>query len=115
MLRLRLYSVALREYGVVVFQVGAGYEGQLMLPRGNHWFLMVGELPRSPWRAYGSPASMAAVKVAHAVVEVAGRRLETYVESPLHCGGMRLAGRELLNMLKLLLDGPAGRTCIQLG
>lgn len=111
-LRLRLYNAALEEYGEIPFQVDTGYEGPLMLPRSEYEFFMIGELPRSLWRRYRTLTDTVTMRVARAVAEVAGARMEVYIESPLHGGGKRLAGREVLNRLRVLLDGPAGRLCL---
>ena len=111
-IRLRLYNAALEEYGEIPLQVDTGYEGPVMLPRGEYEFFMIGELPRSLWRSYRTLADTVTMRVARAVAEVAGRRMEVYVESPLYGGGKRLVGREVLNKLRLLLDGPGGRACI---
>jgi predicted aspartyl protease len=111
-LRVRLYNAALEEYGEIPLQVDTGYEGPIMLPRGEYEFFMIGELPRSLWRVYKTLTDTVTMRVARAVVEVAGRRLETYIESPLYGGGKRLVGRELLNRLTLLLDGPKSVLCM---
>ena len=111
-LRLRLYNAALEEYGEIALQVDTGYEGPIMLPRGEYEFFMIGELPRSLWRTYRTLADTVTMRVARAVAEAAGRRFEVYVESPLYGGGKRLVGREVLNRLRLLLDGPSSRACI---
>jgi len=111
-LRLRLYNAALEEYGEIPLQVDTGYEGPIMLPRGDYEFFMIGELPRSLWRSYRTLTDTVTMRTARAVVEACGAKLEAYVESPLYGGGRRLVGRELLNRLRLLLDGPRGEACI---
>ena len=111
-LHLRLLNAALEDYGVVEVQVDTGYEGPIMLPRSDYEFFMAGELPRSLWRTYRSLTGVVTMRVAHALVEIGGRQLETYVESPLYGGGKRLVGRELLNKLVTLLNGPQERACI---
>ena len=111
-LRARLYNAALEEYGEIPLQIDTGYEGPIMMPRGEYEFFMIGELPRSLWRTYRTLSDTVTMRVARAVIEVAGKRLETYVETPLYGGGKRLAGRELLNNLRIILDGPAKKTCI---
>jgi len=110
-LRVKLYNAALEEYGEIPLQVDTGYEGAIMLPRGEYEFFMIGELPRSLWRTYRTLTDTVTMRVARAVVEVAGQQLETYVEAPLYGGGKRLAGRELLNKLTILLNGSEGRLC----
>ena len=111
-LRLRLYNAALEEYGEIPLQVDTGYEGPLMLPRGDYEFFMIGELPRSLWRSYRTLTDTVTMRTAHAIVEACGERIETYVETPLHGGGRRLVGREVLNRLRRLLDGPRLEACI---
>ena len=111
-LRLRLYNAALEEYGEIALQVDTGYEGPIMLPRGEYEFFMIGELPRSLWRTYRTLADTVTMRVARTVAEAAGRRLEVYIETPLYGGGKRLVGREVLNKLRVLLDGPSTRACI---
>ncbi len=111
-IRLRLFNAALEEYGEIPLQVDTGYEGPIMLPRGDYEFFMIGELPRSLWRRYRTLTDTVTMRTARAVAVIGGERLEVYVESPLYGGGKRLVGREVLNRLRLLLDGPAGETCL---
>jgi predicted aspartyl protease len=111
-IRLRLYNAALEEYGEIPLQVDTGYEGPVMMPRGEYEFFQIGELPRSLWRSYRTLTDTVTMRTARAVAEVAGRRLEVYIESPLYGGGRRLVGREVLNQLCLLLDGPSLEACI---
>ena len=111
-LRLRLLNAALEEYGEIPLQVDTGYEGPVMLPSNEYEFFMIGELPRSLWRRYRTLTDTVTMRTARAVAVIGGTRLEVYVESPLYGGGKRLVGREGLNRLRLLLDGPAGETCL---
>jgi len=52
------------------------------------------------------------MRVARAIVEIEDVKYEVYVESPLHGGRKRLLGRELLNKLSVVLDGPRRSCCI---
>ena len=83
-----------------------------MASRGTYNHFLVAKLPRSLWRAYKTLAGVVEVEIARAILEVAGRRLEVYVESPVYGGGRYLVGREALNKLTLLLDGVNGKTCM---
>jgi hypothetical protein len=53
------------------------------------------------------------MRVARAFVQTeGGRMVETVVETPLFGTGKLLLGRAVLNSLSLLLDGPAGVSCL---
>jgi len=114
-IRVRLYNAALEGYGEIPLQVDTGFEGGVMLERGDYEFFAIGELPRSLWRRYRSLTGVVEMRTAHALAEVCGRRLEVYVEAPLAGPGKRLAGRELLNRLALLLHGPRLEACVEQG
>ena len=111
-LKAKLYNLALEPLGEVSLAIDTGFEGSVMVPRDVYDHFLVAELPRSLWRAYKTLTGVVEMRVARALLEVAGKRIEVYVESPVYGGGRYLVGREVLNKLTLLLDGVHGRTCI---
>lgn len=111
-LRLRLFNLMLEEFGEVELRVDTGFEGSIMLDRESYEFFAVGELPRDAWRLYRTLAGPLPMRVARAFAELGGSRLEVFVETPLYGGGKRLVGRELLNSLVLVLDGPGRAACL---
>ena len=90
--------------------VGTGFEGSILLPTDIYKFFQIGELPRSMWRTYKTMAGSITMRVARAIAEINGEKLEAFVESPL-LGGKLLIGRELLNKLVIVLDGPRKLCC----
>ena len=83
-----------------------------MASRGTYNYFLVAKLPRSLWRAYKTLAGVVEVGIARALLEVAGRRLKVYIESPVYGDSRYLVGREVLNKLILLLDSVNGGTCL---
>ena len=108
----RLFNLAGEEYGLVRLQVDTGFEGSILLPSDAYEFFKIAELPQSMWRLYRTLTGSLTMRTARALAEVAGRRLEVIVETPLYGGWAALAGREFLSRLRLLLDGPARRLCV---
>jgi predicted aspartyl protease len=111
-LRVRLFNLAGEEFGTVELGVDTGFEGSILLDREAYEFFAVGELPREAWRRYRTFAGPLPMRTARAVAELGGRRVEVLVETPLYGGGKRLVGRELLNKLVLVLDGPRREACV---
>jgi len=111
-LRVRLFNLAGEEFGVVELGVDTGFEGSILLEREAYEFFAVGELPREAWRRYRTLAGPLPVRTSRAIAELGGERVEVLVETPLYGGGKRLAGRELLNMIALVLDGPRREACV---
>jgi len=111
-LRAKLYNLALEPLGEINLPIDTGFEGSIMVPRNVYDHFLIAELPRSLWRAYKTLTGIVEMRVARALLEVAGRRLEVYVESPVYGGGRYLVGREVLNKLKILLDGPGKQVCV---
>ncbi len=108
----RLYTLAGEEVGPVRLQVDTGFEGSILLPSELYERFMIAELPTSMWRRYITLTGTVTMRVARAIAEVDGVKLEVFVETPLYGGWRGLAGRELLNKLLLVLDGPRARLCL---
>ena len=111
-LTVRLYTLAGEEVGEVKLQVDTGFEGSILLPNELYEKFMIAELPPSMWRKYVTLTGVVTMRVARGIIEVGGKRMEVYVETPLYGGWRSLAGREFLNKLRLLLDGPSQRLCL---
>ncbi len=111
-LKVKLYNLAGEEFGVMRLQVDTGFEGSILLPSDIYEFFKIAELPQSMWRLYTTLTGTITMRASRAIAEVAGRRFEVIVESPLYGGWASLAGREFLSKLKILLDGPGKRLCL---
>ncbi len=111
-LRVKLYNVMFESYGELELQIDTGFEGSILLRAEDYEFFQVGELPRDYWRTYRTLSGNIIMRVARALMEVNGRRYEVYVESPLYGGGKNLIGREVINNLVLVLDGPKNECCL---
>ena len=111
-LKVKLYNMMLEQYPEELeIPVDTGFEGSLMLTAVDYEFFKVGELPQTHWRTYRTLAGTVVMRVARAIAEINGHQLEIYVETPQLGIGKRLMGRELLNKLILILDGPAKKCC----
>jgi len=102
----------LKPFGYIELHVDTGFEGSIMLKSNNYSFFQVGELPREYWRTYRTLAGVVVMRVSRAIVEVNGQRFETYVETPLFGQGKNIVGREFINKLVLILDGPRRLCCL---
>lgn len=112
-LNVRLYNVLGEKFPEELeIPVDTGFEGSLMLRREDYEFFMVGELPREYWRTYRTLAGRVIMRVARAIAEINGVKLEVYVETPYYGYGRRLLGREILNKLVLVLDGIRHECCL---
>ena len=110
-LRVKLINL-LGEAIELALPVDTGFEGAVMLDQDTYSFFAVGELPREAWRTYRTLAGPLPVRTARAYVELGGGRFEALVETPIYGGGKRLLGRELLNKLIVILDGPSNLACV---
>jgi len=111
-LKLKLFNVALEELGILEIPIDTGFEGSILLPTDTYRFFKIAELPRSMWRTYLTLTGIITMRVARAIAETNGIRIETYVETPLYGGKKLLLGREFLNKLTIVLDGPKNESCI---
>lgn len=110
-IRLKLINL-LGEELELELPVDTGFEGSLLLDRETYEFFAVGELPREAWRIYRTLAGPLPMRAARAVAVIGGEKREVLVETPVYGLGKRLVGRELLNSLTLVLDGPRGLSCL---
>lgn len=110
-LRVRLHNLLGEELDLEL-PIDTGFEGSILLDHETYEFFMVGELPRSAWRTYRTLVGPIPMRTARAIAIIGDEKFEVLVETPLYGGGKRLAGRELLNKLVLVLDGPLKRSCV---
>ena len=111
-LEVKLYNLRMEEFPQVLkIPIDTGFEGSIMLLDEDYEFFMTGELPREAWRTYRTLVGPITMRVARGFVEINGEILETFVESPLAGRGKRLLGREFLNKLTVVLDGPDSLCC----
>lgn len=111
-LKLKLFNVMLKCTGYLEFQVDTGFEGSVMLNTDDYSFFQVGELPQEYWRTYRTLTGIVVMRMARAIAEVNGYKFETYVETPLYGQGKNIVGREFINRLTLILDGPGEMCCL---
>jgi clan AA aspartic protease len=113
-LKLKLYNIAFEEYGDIELQIDTGFEGSILVPREIYEFFAIGELPRSLWRAYKTFTGMITFRTARAYIELRGKKVEVFIESPAYGYGLNksIIGREILNKLTIILDGKSTEACI---
>jgi predicted aspartyl protease len=113
-INVRLTNVKLEDYpGVIPLSIDTGFDGSILVTDEVYRFFEIGELPKKYWRTYKSLVGPITMRVAKAIVSIEpGIRMETYVETPLFGFGKLLIGRELLDRLTIILDGPLGQLCV---
>ena len=96
------------------FKVDTGFSGGIMVLKNDYEFFACGELPKSLWRSYLTIMGRVPMRTARAIVQIeeVKAKFETYVETPVYGVGKRLVGREVINQLTLLFDGPKLNCCI---
>ena len=111
-LEVKLYNLRMEEFPQTLkIPVDTGFEGSIMLLDEDYEFFIIGELPREAWRTYRTLVGPVTMRVARGFAEIDGRMFETFIESPLAGKGKRLLGREFLNKLVIVLDGPKELCC----
>lgn len=110
----KLFNARLEEYpSVLPLTIDTGFEGSILVTSDVYEFFKIGELPKKYWRVYGSLIGSITMRLAKAIIRIEpGVEIETYVETPLLGVGKLLIGRELLNNLIVVLDGPRKQACI---
>jgi len=99
------------------FRLDTGYPGQLLISTDLYekLGLHLAELPEKEFGVYRTASGLVEVKRSQALVTIPdlGIDMEVIVETPRRILFERnLVGRELINRLKLLLDGVKGEDCI---
>ena len=115
-------SIRVKVYGVKesvesVFRLDTGYPGQLLISTDLYekLGLHLAELPEKEFGVYRTASGLVEMKRSQAkiIVPDLGIDMEVIVETPRRILFERnLVGRELINRLKLLLDGIKGEDCI---
>ena len=115
-------SIRVKVYGVKesiesAFRLDTGYPGQLLISTDLYekLGLHLAELPEKEFGVYRTASGLVEMKRGQAkiIVPDLGINMEVIVETPRRILFERnLVGRELINRLKLLLDGVKGEDCI---
>jgi len=115
-------SIRVKVYGVKesiesAFRLDTGYPGQLLISTDLYekLGLHLAELPEKEFGVYRTASGLVEMKRSQAkiIVPDLGIDMEVIVETPRRILFERnLVGRELINRLKLLLDGIKGEDCI---
>ena len=114
-MEIKIYGVG--EVSESVFRVDTGYPGQLLISTDlyNKLNLHLSELPEEDFGIYNTASGLVEVKRSEALIEIPqlSLRLEAIIETPRYFIFKRnLIGRELINKLKMLLNGPEKEDCI---
>ena len=115
-------SIRVKVYGVKesiesAFRLDTGYPGQLLISTDLYekLGLHLAELPEKEFGVYRTASGLVEMKRSQAkiIVPDLGIDMEVIAETPRRILFERnLVGRELINRLKLLLDGVKGEDCI---
>lgn len=113
-INVKLFNMRLEEYpSIIPLIVDTGFDGSILVTGELYEFFQIGELPRKYWRTYRSIVGPITMRVAKVLASIEPSiSVETYVETPLAGRGKLLMGRELLNNLTIVLDGPVEQLCI---
>ncbi|MHA1607959.1 MAG: hypothetical protein ACTSWP_10590, partial [Candidatus Freyarchaeota archaeon] len=101
------------EKGVLRLNIDTGFSGSILLTRRHYEMFMLGELPESAFRVYRTLTGEIVMRRARATLTLpkVGVELETFVETPRLGEGKLLAGREVINKIPMLLNGPEKTCC----
>ena len=111
-LEVTLYNLRMEKFDESLkIPIDTGFEGSLMLLSEDYEFFQIGELPREAWRIYKTLVGPITMRVSRGFMEIDGRLVEVFIEAPLAGRGKRLIGRELINKLVIVLDGPRSECC----
>jgi len=115
-------SVRIKVHGVKgslesIFRLDTGYPGQLLISTDlyERLELYLAELPEKEFGVYRTASGLVEMKRSRALITILnlGIDMEAIVETPRRILFKRnLVGRELINKLKLLLDGVKGEDCV---
>ncbi|MEM1657394.1 MAG: hypothetical protein QXL33_07840 [Sulfolobaceae archaeon] len=110
MLHLKLYNL-LGESFEFNFRVDTGFDGPVMLSNSEYRKFLVGELPEESWFKFRTLNGYLIMKTSKAILDLDGKRIETYVLTPRDFEGRNLVGLDVLKHLSIVVD--EGReTCI---
>ena len=115
-------SIRIKVHGVKgslesIFRLDTGYPGQLLISTDlyERLELYLAELPEKEFGVYRMASGLVEMKRSRALITILnlGIDMEAIVETPRRILFKRnLVGRELINKLKLLLDGVKGEDCV---
>ena len=115
-------SIRIKVHGVKgslesIFRLDTGYPGQLLISTDlyERLELYLAELPEKEFGVYRTASGLVEMKRSRALITIPGLGIdmEAIVETPRRILFKRnLVGRELINKLKLLLDGVKGEDCV---
>ena len=115
-------SVRIKVHGVKgslesIFRLDTGYPSQLLISTDlyERLELYLSELPEKEFGVYRTASGLVEMKRSRALITILnlGIDMEAIVETPRRILFKRnLVGRELINKLKLLLDGVKGEDCV---
>ncbi|MBB5254768.1 hypothetical protein [Sulfurisphaera ohwakuensis] len=109
-LTLKLYNLLGEEFELN-FRVDTGFDGPLMLNNNDYVKFLVGELPEKSWFSFTTLNGYVIMKTAKALLDLEGKRIETYVLTPRDFEGRNLVGLKVLSQLSIVID-KGSETCI---
>ncbi len=92
--------------------IDTGFSGSILVPRTIFEHFKIAELPPDCRRIYSTLAGEIVMRVARGYVVINDVKLEVFIETPLFGYGKLLMGREVLNKLSVVLDGPKETCCL---
>lgn len=109
-INLKLSNLKGDEFNVDL-RVDTGFDGTIMLSDNYYKNFELGELPEDSWFRFKTLNGYVIMKTSRAIVDLDGRKIETYVLSPRDFEGKNLIGLGILKEFSILID-KAKETCI---
>lgn len=91
--------------------IDTGFAGYILLTGALYEKFGTAELPREQFGVYRTMAGPVVLRRAKVYLRLRGRRVESYVETPVHGAGKLLVGRRVLQLLDLALLGIKNQCC----
>jgi len=91
--------------------IDTGYSGYILLPNKVYNEIHEIELPKSEFPIYKTIIGEISMRRSFILIKIFNLEFEGFIETPLYGGGKYLAGRKLLNMIRLAFLGPENKLC----
>jgi predicted aspartyl protease len=92
--------------------IDTGFSGYLLLPLDQYSSLSESELPSDHFLTYNTVIGRVQLRRSPVILEIHGKRLSSFVETPVAGTGKLLVGRRVLAELRIALLGPESKTCL---
>jgi predicted aspartyl protease len=92
--------------------IDTGFSGYLLLPQEQYSRLSESEVFSDYFLTYNTILGPVQLRRSPVTLEIFGKRIQSFVETPVSGAGRVLAGRRVLADLRVALLGPESRACV---